>query len=60
MGGLGGIIPRTVPEAERPTLWGRIENEYQGPGGAGSMGRHAAHEFRAEPGRRMLYIEDHC
>lgn len=59
-GDMGGICPRPVPETERPALWGRIKNEYLGPGGACSTGRYLAHEFRAEPRRRMLYIEDHC
>ncbi|MFF7251179.1 hypothetical protein ACFZBU_45860 [Embleya sp. NPDC008237] len=59
-GDMGGITPRIVPEAERPALWGRIKDEYLGPGGTGPMGRYLAHEFRAEAGRRMLYVEDHC
>ncbi|MGC0423596.1 hypothetical protein ABIA38_009147 [Embleya sp. AB8] len=60
MGDMGGISPRNLPEAERPALWGRIKGEYQGPGGVGTMGRYLAHEFRAEPNRRMLYVEDQC
>ncbi|MFI6586809.1 hypothetical protein [Embleya sp. NPDC050493] len=59
-GDMGGIGPRAVSEAERLALWGRIKGEYSGPGGAGAMGRYVAHEFRAEPGRRMLFVEDHC
>ncbi|WP_254898093.1 hypothetical protein [Kitasatospora sp. NA04385] len=59
-GDMGGISPRLAAEAERPMLWNRIKDEYQGPGGSWSTGRYLAHEFRAEPGQRMLYIEDHC
>ncbi|MEU8513526.1 hypothetical protein AB0C76_18330 [Kitasatospora sp. NPDC048722] len=59
-GDVGGLRPRPVAEAERSLLWTRIKDEYKGPGGARSVGRYVAHEFRAEPGRRMLFIEDHC
>jgi hypothetical protein len=59
-GDMGGIRPRFTTEAERSALWDRIKDEYMGPGGAWSTGRYLAHEFRAEPGRRMLYVEDHC
>ncbi|WP_265934219.1 hypothetical protein [Actinacidiphila acididurans] len=41
-------------------LWERIKDECPGPGGSGATGRYLAHEFHAEPGRRMLYVEDHC
>ncbi|MFI9789127.1 hypothetical protein ACIHEI_37275 [Kitasatospora sp. NPDC051984] len=58
-GDMGGISPRPVAEAERSTLWALIKDEYKGPGGTWS-GRYLAHEFRAGPGRRMLYVEDHC
>lgn len=59
-GSMGGIIPRLTRDGERPGLWDRIKDEYKGPGGTCSTGRYLAHEFRAEPGRRMLYVEDHC
>lgn len=59
-GDMGGINPRTTAEAERPGLWALIKDDYKGPGGAWSTGRCPAHEFRAEPDRRMLYVEDHC
>jgi len=59
-GDMGGICPRALPETERPALWDRIKGAYLGPGGTGTMGRYLAHEFRAEAGRRMLYVEDHC
>lgn len=59
-GDMGGISPRLTTEAERPELWERIKDEYLGPGGSGATGRYLAHEFHAEPGRRMLYVEDHC
>ncbi|MDX3236378.1 hypothetical protein PV392_11920 [Streptomyces sp. ME03-5709C] len=59
-GDMGGIVPRLTTEGERPALWGRVKDEYKGPGGSWPAGRYLAHEFRAEPGRRMLYVEDHC
>ncbi|SEN17262.1 hypothetical protein [Actinacidiphila rubida] len=59
-GAMGGIVPRTATDAERPELWARIKDHYMGPGGTWSTGRYLAHEFRAEPGKRMLYVEDHC
>ncbi|MFI5527839.1 hypothetical protein ACIA8O_04700 [Kitasatospora sp. NPDC051853] len=59
-GEMGGIRPRQVAEDERATLWSRVKGAYKGPGGTPSTGRYLAHEFRAEPGRRLLYIEDHC
>ncbi|WP_079063265.1 hypothetical protein [Peterkaempfera griseoplana] len=59
-GDMGGIAPRLTTEAERPALWDRVKDEYMGPRGAWPVGRYLAHEFRAEPGRRMLYVEDHC
>ncbi|MER5935238.1 hypothetical protein [Streptomyces sp. NPDC002054] len=59
-GDMGGISPRLAAEAERLMLWTRIKDECKGPGGTWSTARYLAHEFRAEPGRRMLYIEDHC
>lgn len=59
-GSMGGIIPRLTRDSERPGLWDRIKDEYKGPGATCSTGRYLAHEFRAESGRRMLYVEDHC
>ncbi|MET9218999.1 MULTISPECIES: hypothetical protein [unclassified Streptomyces] len=59
-GDMGGMSPRLTTAAERPLLWDRIKDEYMGPGGTWSTGRYLAHEFRAEPGHRMLYVEDHC
>ncbi|MGW5101927.1 hypothetical protein [Streptomyces sp. NPDC004100] len=44
--------PRTVTE--------RIKDAYKGQGGTSLTGRYLAHEFRAEPGRRMVHVEDHC
>lgn len=41
-------------------LWHLIKDAYKGPGAAWSTGRYLAHEFRAEPGRHLLYIENHC
>lgn len=59
-GDMGGTRPRLMTETERPMLWDRIKDEYMGPGGTSLTGRYQAHEFRAEPGRRMLYVEDNC
>ncbi|XIE77177.1 hypothetical protein AB6O49_00355 [Streptomyces sp. SBR177] len=59
-GEMGGIVPRAVDAAERSLLWPRIKDAYKGPGGAGEDGRYLAHEFRADSGRRMVYVEDHC
>jgi hypothetical protein len=59
-GDMGGTSPRLTTETERPMLWDRIKDEYKGPGGTSPTGRYLAHEFRAEPGRRMLYVEDNC
>jgi hypothetical protein len=59
-GDIGGIQPRPATEAERPVLWNQIKDAYKGPGGARSSGHYLGHEFRAEPGRRLLYLEDHC
>lgn len=58
-GDMGGVSPRPLPESERPELWPRLKDQYRGPGGT-SSGRYLAHEFRAAPDRRMLYVEDHC
>jgi hypothetical protein len=41
-------------------LWDRIKDEHKGPGGTSPTGRYLAHQFRAEPGHRMLYVEDNC
>ncbi|MFK0173980.1 hypothetical protein ACIQU5_34905 [Streptomyces sp. NPDC090306] len=57
---MGGIRPRPTAMAERPALWDRIKNDYRGPGGSGSTGRCLAHEFRAELGRRLLYVAEDC
>jgi hypothetical protein len=57
---MGGLAPRPMAEADRPALWDRIRNDYGGPGGSGPTGRCVAHEFRAEPGRRMLYVAEDC
>ncbi|MGW4651403.1 hypothetical protein [Kitasatospora sp. NPDC004289] len=59
-GDMGGLVPLQVADAERPEVWERIKREYFGPGGIGSYGRYLAHEFRAEPSRRLLYIENYC
>lgn len=59
-GDMGGTSPRLTAETERPMLWDRIKGDYKGPGGTSPTGRYLAHEFRAEPGRRMLYVEDDC
>lgn len=59
-GDMGGIRPRPTTEAERPALWDRIKNDYRGPGGSGSTGNCLAHEFRADPRRRMLYVAEDC
>lgn len=57
---MGGIRPRPTTEAERPAIWDRIKNDYRGPGGSGSTATCVAHEFRAESGRRMLYVAEDC
>lgn len=59
-GDVGGLVPRPVCAGERDGAWERIKGEYAGPGGVGPGGRYLAHEFRADPGRRLLYVEDHC
>ncbi|MFD8804512.1 hypothetical protein [Streptomyces sp. NPDC059597] len=59
-GDMGGTSPRLTSAAERSVAWERIKDAYMGPGGTSPTGRYLAHEFRAEPGRRMVYIEDHC
>ncbi|WP_327286864.1 hypothetical protein [Streptomyces sp. NBC_01198] len=59
-GDMAGIVPRPTTDAERPGLWIRIKGAYRGPGGDGSAGRYLAHEFRAESGRLLLYVEDDC
>lgn len=59
-GDTGGLTPRRLTETERPTLRTHLKTAYKGPGGDWSTGRYLAREFRADRGRRMLYIEDHC
>lgn len=60
LGERGGTHPRPVGAAERAALWGKIKGDYLGPGGDWATGRFLAHEFRADTGRRMLFIEEHC
>ncbi|MFE3194827.1 hypothetical protein ACFXHA_37885 [Nocardia sp. NPDC059240] len=60
LGERGGTHPRLVADAERPRLWSEISGHYLGPGGGTATGRFLAHEFRADPDRRMLYVEEHC
>lgn len=57
-GDVGGLRPRMVREG-RAELWGLVACAYGGPGGTAD-GRYVAHEFRAGPERRLLYVEDHC
>lgn len=59
-GDTGGIGPRATVDGDRPALRAPIGNAYAGPGGDPSLGRHPAHGFRAGPGRRLRYGEDHC
>ncbi|GAA2030013.1 hypothetical protein GCM10009839_32050 [Catenulispora yoronensis] len=60
LGESGGTRPRLAVDDERSILWGKLKDSYMGPGGEWSTGRYLAHEFHAEAGHRMLYIEDHC
>lgn len=60
LGEMGGTHPRLVTDDERSTLWSKVKIDYMGPGGSWSTGRYLAHEFRTDPDRRMLFVEDHC
>ncbi|MFF0413422.1 hypothetical protein ACFYUY_23665 [Kitasatospora sp. NPDC004745] len=60
LGESGGTRPRLVSDGERPTLWGKVKDDYKGPNGGRMAGRYLAHEFRADADRRMLYLEEHC
>ncbi|MEV6769248.1 hypothetical protein AB0N05_11560 [Nocardia sp. NPDC051030] len=60
LGESGGMHPRLVTDDERSTLWDKVKVGYMGPGGDWATGRYLAHEFRAEPDRRMLFVEHHC
>jgi hypothetical protein len=63
LGEAGGSHLRRITEDERNPTWQEIRRTYAGPGGSDHAvdgADHIGHEFIADDGTVMLYLEQRC